>query len=107
MRRGLDPRLGLDLTPNEQCVAGENSTVISILDVPAYAVLGMTRGMKRFDGDTLTDLECLTVLGRGGHGSTVFTTNDLEIFELGPLPRLSNDIESILSLHTMRSFPPA
>jgi hypothetical protein len=51
------------LTANEQSVAGEDSTVVSIFEEEADAVLGMARRVQGFHLDVLADREGLAVSG--------------------------------------------
>jgi hypothetical protein len=52
-----------NITTNEQSVAGEDSTVVSIFEEEADAVLGVARRVQGFHLDVLADREGLAVSG--------------------------------------------
>jgi len=64
------------LTANEECVAGENSTVVTIFKQEADAVLGVARCVQGFYFDVLADGERLAVAWGGGDFVAVLTTDD-------------------------------
>jgi hypothetical protein len=66
------------LTANEQSVAGEDSTVVSIFEEEADAVLGMARRVQGFHLDVLADREGLAVSGSLVDLVAVLAANDGE-----------------------------
>jgi hypothetical protein len=69
-------------TTNEQSIACEHNTLVSILHVVADAILRVTRSVQCFDGDTISNLELITMPGGLGNRLAVLTTDDLESLEL-------------------------
>lgn len=50
--------------------------VITVLHKPTYAILGMTRSVKRSDRYALSNLESLLILRGAGDRFTLSPTND-------------------------------
>lgn len=77
--------LASGLTTNEESVSGEHRPIIAILKQVTDAVLGMTRGMHRFDLDVLADRERLAVLRDFRDFVAVSTADDWDgkRFQLG------------------------
>lgn len=63
-------------TSDEEGVTGEDSSIVSILEEIANAVLRMAGRMQCLDGDVLSDLELFSVPGGLGHGLTILPTGD-------------------------------
>ena len=63
-------------TPNEQRVAREDGTVISVLEKVANAVLGVARCVQSFDLDALADCKGFLMCRSLGDLCAVSSTND-------------------------------
>lgn len=64
------------LTADEECVAGEHSTVVAIFKQEADAVLGVTRCVQGFHFDVLANGEGFAVAWGGSDLVAVLATND-------------------------------
>ena len=75
-------------TSNEEGVARKNNAFLAILHKIADAILSMARGMKSFYGDTLSDLERLSMRRSLRHRLAILTPDNgkfTEYFELRQL----------------------
>jgi hypothetical protein len=73
------------LTSDEERVARKHHALISILEIIAYAVLGVTWCVQRFDCYPVSNLKFFSVLWCLGCKLTVFASNycwSVELFEL-------------------------
>jgi hypothetical protein len=75
-------------TTNEQGIACEHNTLVSILHVVADTILRVTRSVQCLDGDAISDLELIAMSGGLGHRLAVLAANDLEPIELFQLVEL-------------------
>jgi hypothetical protein len=64
------------LTADEECVAGENSTVIAVFEQEADAVLSVAWCVQGFHFDVLADGEGFAVAWGGGDLVAVLATDD-------------------------------
>lgn len=72
----------VELTSNKQSITGENNTLITILHEVADTVLRVARCVQGLNGDTLPNLELLTVCRSLGDRLALPTPNDRELAEL-------------------------
>lgn len=75
-------------TTNEESVACENNTLVSILHIVADAVLRMTGRMQCLHWDTISDLEFFTMRGGLSDRRAVLATDDLKALELFQLEQM-------------------
>jgi hypothetical protein len=68
----------VNITANEQSIAGEDSTVVSIFEEEADAVLGVARRVQGFHLDVLADREGLAMSGSLVDLVAVLAANDGE-----------------------------
>jgi hypothetical protein len=76
-------------TTNEECISSEDHALLPILHEIADAVLRVTRGVQSADGDSVANLEFLTMYWRLRDRFAVVSSNDGDIPELCQLGYIS------------------